>query len=267
MSQYITGPGEFFLQADSLVANLGGAPVLHGLSFGLRPASWVSVVGPNGAGKSSLLRVLAGLLPCAGSLQWQGQPLQSFSARTRAQHIAWLGQGEACDDDLSVYDLVMLGRMPHQAWLAGPSASDHAAVARALTAMQAWAWRDRLLGELSAGERQRVLLARALAVEAQLFLMDEPLSNLDPPHQAQWLLLVRALVSQGKTVVSVLHEISIALQADDMLIMQEGRLMHQGACTEAATHRALEQVFEHRVRVAMLEGQWLAIPRIQGLET
>ena len=91
--------------------------------------------------------------------------------------------------------------------------------------------------------------------------------NLDPPHQAQWLLLVRALVSQGKTVVSVLHEISIALQADDMLILQEGRLMHQGACTEAATHRALEQVFEHRVRVAMLEGQWLAISRIQGLET
>ena len=112
-----------------------------------------------------------------------------------------------------------------------------------------------------------MLLARALAVEAQLLLMDEPLSNLDPPHQAQWLLLVRALVSQGKTVVSVLHEISIALQADDMLILQEGRLMPQGACTEAATHRALEQVFEHRVRVAMLEGQWLAIPRIQGLET
>ena len=267
MSQSVPSQAEFALQADSLVANLGGAPVLNGLSFGLRPGKWVSVVGPNGAGKSSLLRVLAGLLPCAGSVQWQGQPLQSFSARTRSQHIAWLGQGEACDDDLSVYDLVMLGRMPHQAWLAGPSTSDHAAVRRALTNMQAWDWRARLLGELSAGERQRVLLARALAVEAQLLLMDEPLSNLDPPHQAQWLLLVRALVSQGKTVVSVLHEISIALQADDMLVLQHGCLMHQGACAEAATHRALEQVFENHLRVAMLEGQWLAVPRIQGLET
>jgi iron complex transport system ATP-binding protein len=171
MSKSVPNQAEFDLQAESLVANLGGVPVLNGLSFGFRPGRWISVVGPNGAGKSSLLRVLAGLLPYAGSLQWQGQPLQSFSARTRAQHIAWLGQGEACDDDLSVYDLVMLGRMPHQAWLAGPSASDHAAVARALNAMQAWAWRDRLLGELSAGERQRVLLARALAVEAQLLLM------------------------------------------------------------------------------------------------
>ena len=267
MSRSIPSQVEFALQAESLVANLGGVPVLNGLSFGFRLGRWISVVGPNGAGKSSLLRVLAGLLPCAGSLQWQGQPLQSFSARTRSQHIAWMGQGEACDDDLSVYDLVMLGRMPHQAWLAGPSASDHAAVARALTAMQAWDWRDRLLGELSAGERQRVLLARALAVEAQLLLMDEPLSNLDPPHQAQWLLLVRALVSQGKTVVSVLHEISIALQADDMLILQQGSLMHQGACKDAATHRALEQVFEYRVRVAMLEGQLLAVPRIQGLDS
>ncbi len=266
MSQCIINPGEFALQANSLIAQLGGAPVLHGLSFGLRPGSWVSVVGPNGAGKSSLLRVLAGLLPCTGAVQWLGQPLQSFSARTRAQHIAWLGQGEACDEDLRVYDLVMLGRMPHQAWLAGPAASDHAAVARALAVMQAWAWRDRLFGQLSAGERQRVLLARVLAVEAQLLLMDEPLSNLDPPHQAQWLLLVRTLVSQGITVVSVLHEISIALQADDMLILQQGRLIHQGACKEVTTHRALEQVFEHRVRVAMLEGQWLAVPRIQGLE-
>ena len=92
-------------------------------------------------------------------------------------------------------------------------------------------------------------------------------SNMDPPHQAQWLLLVRALVSQGKTVVSVLHEISIALQADDMLILQHGFLMHQGACADAATQRALEQVFENHLRVAMLEGQWLAVPRIQGLET
>ena len=254
------------LKINDLTVGYGAITAVKGLSLEVREGEIVSLIGSNGAGKSSLLRVLAGLLPCTGAVQWLGQPLHSFSARTRAQHIAWLGQGEACDEDLRVYDLVMLGRMPHQAWLAGPAASDHAAVARALAVMQAWAWRDRLFGQLSAGERQRVLLARVLAVEAQLLLMDEPLSNLDPPHQAQWLLLVRALVSQGKTVVSVLHEISIALQADDMLILQQGRLIHEGACKEVTTHRALEQVFEHRVRVAMLEGQWLAVPRIQGLE-
>src|SRR5690606_8428424 len=104
-----------------------------------------------------------------------------------------------------------------------------AAVEQALRATQAWDWRHRALGQLSGGERQRVLLARLLAVQAQVLLMDEPLANLDPPHQADWLLLVRALVVQGTTVVSVLHEVSLALQADDMVVMAAGRVLHHGA--------------------------------------
>jgi iron complex transport system ATP-binding protein len=253
--------------ATSIRASLGQVEILHDISIGFPAGCWSSIVGPNGAGKSTLLKVLAGLLPHSGEVRLLGQPLQRVAGRSRAQQLAWLGQNEGTGDDLTVWDVAMLGRLPYQRWLDSPSAADHHAVEQALRATQAWDWRERALGQLSGGERQRVLLARALAVEAQLLLMDEPLSNLDPPHQAQWLLLVRALVSQGKTVVSVLHEISIALQADDMLILQKGRLMHQGACTEAATHLALEQVFEHRVRVAMLEGQWLAVPRIQGLES
>jgi len=107
-----------------------------------------------------------------------------------------------------------------------------------------------------------VLLARALAVEAQVLLMDEPLANLDPPHQTDWLLMVRALVAEGKTVVSVLHEISFALQADELVLMDQGRIVHQGACGDAATHSALEAVFDHRIAVHQLAGQWLAVPKI-----
>ena len=110
-----------------------------------------------------------------------------------------------------------------------------------------------------------MLLARALAVDAQVLLMDEPLANLDPPHQTDWLLLVRELVASGKTVVSVLHEISMALHADDLLIMAGGKIVHQGKCAEAKTHAALEQVFDHRIAVHQLAGQWLALPNLPKL--
>ena len=90
--------------------------------------------------------------------------------------------------------------------------------------------------------------------------MDEPLANLDPPHQADWLTLVKALVLQGKTVVSVLHEISMALQADELIVMSQGRVIHQGACYAATTHRALETVFDKRISIHALGDQWVALP-------
>jgi ABC-type cobalamin/Fe3+-siderophores transport system ATPase subunit len=233
---------------------------LEKVDLSLPSACWTSIVGPNGAGKSTLLKVLAGLLPYTGSVTLLGQSLADIPARARARQLAWLGQNEATGDDLTVWDVAMLGRLPHQGWLAGPSAADHNAVEQALRATQAWDWRDRPLGQLSGGERQRVLLARSLAVQAQVLLMDEPLANLDPPHQADWLAVVRALVQQGKTVVSVLHEISFALHADQMVIMAGGRITHQGACADSATHRALEAVFEGRIAIHALGRQWVALP-------
>ncbi|HQS32566.1 ABC transporter ATP-binding protein [Polaromonas sp.] len=248
--------------ARNIRASLGNVEVLHDISLTLPRARWTSIVGPNGAGKSTLLKVLAGLLPHGGEVALLGQPLTSLSARKRAQQLSWLGQNEASADDLTAYDVAMLGRLPHQAWLAPPSAADHAAVEKALRSTQAWDWRARALGQLSGGERQRVLLARARAVEAEVLLMDEPLANLDPPHQTDWLLLTKALVVSGKTVVSVLHEISFALHADELVVMAGGRVTHQGACGDPATHRALEEVFDHRITVHPLAGQWVALPKI-----
>ena len=251
------------VQAIDTTARLGSVEVLHGISLSLPAGRWTSIVGPNGAGKSTLLKVLAGLLPHTGSVTLLGQPLKALPAKHRAQQLSWLGQNEASADDLTAYDVVMLGRLPHQAWLAPPGAADHVAVETALRTTHAWEWRDRSLGELSGGERQRVLLARALAVGAEVLLMDEPLANLDPPHQTDWLQLVRRLVASGKTVVSVLHEISFALQADELVVMAGGRITHQGACADTATHRALEAVFDHRIAVHQLAGQWLATPNLE----
>ena len=253
------------IRADSISASLGQGPsrsvVLHGIDLSLPAGRWTSIVGPNGAGKSTLLKVLAGLLPHTGMVNLLGQPLHSLPNRTRARQLAWLGQNESSGDDLTVLDVAMLGRLPHQPWLAAPSAADHAAVEQALKATQAWDWRCRALGQLSGGERQRVLLARALAVQAQVLLMDEPLANLDPPHQADWLELVQALIAEGKTVVSVLHEISMALHADELVVMAMGRVTHQGRCADPATHRALEAVFDHRIAIHPLDGQWVAMPK------
>ncbi|MES2979029.1 MAG: ABC transporter ATP-binding protein [Pseudomonadota bacterium] len=249
------------IEATGITATLDKSTVLHGITLAIPAGQWTSMAGPNGAGKSTLLKCLAGLLVHTGEVRLAGQRVHAGRGRQRARQLAWLGQNEAAADDLTVYDIAMLGRLPHQNWLASPSAADHVAVEQALRRLHAWEWRARALGQLSVGERQRVLLARVLAVDSDILLMDEPLANLDPPHQADWLQIVRELVAAGKTVVSVLHEISFALQADAMVVMQQGRVVHHGACSDAATHRAVERVFEQRIAVRELEGQWLALPR------
>ncbi|WP_241839131.1 ABC transporter ATP-binding protein [Rhodoferax antarcticus] len=262
----INAASSIAIEASHIRASLGNIEILHDISMRLPRGRWTSVVGPNGAGKSTLLKVLAGLMPHTGSIQLLGHDLHSLAHRARARQLAWLGQNESSGDDLTVWDVALLGRLPHQAWLAGPSPQDLVATETALKATHAWEWRRRSLGQLSGGERQRVLLARALAVQAQVLLMDEPLANLDPPHQADWLGVVRCLLETNTTVVSVLHEISMALHADEMLIMADGRITHQGGCADPATHQALESVFDHRIRVYPIEDQWVALPRADALQ-
>ena len=251
--------------AHGVSASIGNTPILHDVDLQLSAGRWCAIVGPNGAGKSTLLRVLAGLLPSDGQVLLQGRALHDWPARERARQLAWLGQAETGGEDLLAWDVAMLGRLPHRAWLAAPSEHDHAAVAQALRATQAWDLRARRLGELSGGERQRVLLARVLATEAPLLLMDEPLAHLDPPHQADWLATVRAQVGAGATVVSVLHELTMALLADDLLIVKAGRVLHHGPCHDPVTHRALVAAFDGRIAVHPVQGQWIALPHVQEL--
>jgi iron complex transport system ATP-binding protein len=238
---------------------------VNNVSLTLHAGEWVSLVGPNGAGKSSLLKALAGLAPAEGQVSLLGKPWAAWSRRERAQTLAWMGQAEAGQDDLTVYDVAMLGRLPHQSWLSTPSAKDHAVVEVALKTVQAWDWRTRSLGQLSGGERQRVLLARALAVQAQVYLMDEPLAGVDVPHQADWLEWVRCLTETGAAVVSVLHELNLALQADRVWVMSEGRWVHSGLPNDKETHQALSAVFQNRLqwREWQDEGvtRWVALPK------
>ena len=254
------------LQAFNTSARLSNTLVLDGISLRFEAGRWISIVGPNGAGKSTLLKVLAHLIPFDGKVEFVGDNMANLLPKKRAQQIAWLGQNQgqsqSSADELTVFDVAMLGRLPHQAWLAAPNAADHMAVEHALRSTGAWGWRGRALYQLSGGERQRVLLARALAVQADVMLMDEPLANLDPPHQVDWLNLVRELIKNGKTVVSVLHETTMALQADDMLVMANGKVTHFGRCAEPSTHRAVEQVFEQRISIKAVDGIFVALPNL-----
>jgi iron complex transport system ATP-binding protein len=260
------------IKALGISEKAGLKQVFFNLNLTIPAKRWTCIVGPNGAGKSTLLKALAGLSGLSGlsglasksgTLEVFGQTLAKLPAKTRAQQIAWLGQNETPAVDLTTADVVMLGRLPHQAWLAPPSAADHAAVRQALEATHAWPWRHRPLAQLSGGERQRVLLARALAVQAPLLLLDEPLANLDPPHQADWLAMIKQLVAHGTTVVSVLHELNFALQADELVLMQEGRIVHQGAAGDGVTHQKMVEIFDGKIAITRNPGLWVALPKYE----
>lgn len=239
--------------------------ILSDLDLDFPSGKWTSVVGPNGAGKSTLLHALAGLLPYTGSVTMGDLELSLVSLRNRARRIAWLEQSSAAPEGLDfgprVYDIVMLGRLPYQNWLHLPSEGDHAMLEHVMRQTDVWDLRDRFFSQLSGGERQRVLLARMLAVDAEVLLMDEPLANLDPPHQSDWLEWQKTLSSQGKTTVTVLHEIQFALEAEHLILLRGGRLFYQGGSDDPLTHKALIDLFDGRIHLQKLSNHWVTLPR------
>ena len=191
-------------------------------------------------------------------------PVVQPNKKDLAKKIAWLDQAsntvDEFGDSLSVYDTVMLGRLPHQGWLHLPSKTDQIMVEQALQQTDVWHLRQRPLQQLSGGERQRVLLARLLAVGSDILLMDEPLANLDPPHQADFLKWQGDLLAQGKTLVTVLHEIHFALRADHVIMLNRGKLHFQGSSQDPATHQALISLFDGRIHLEKLGSDWVALP-------
>jgi len=241
----------------------GPCEVLRNLTVDIPKGKWTSIIGPNGAGKSSMLQGIANILRITGEISIDGLDIHQLSSKQRARSIAWLSQNNDASEEfseLTVYDTVMLGRLPHQGWLHLPSIHDHQVVQQVLLKTHTQSIATRFLHELSGGEKQRVLLARLLAVEADILLMDEPLANLDPPHQADWLIWQRELLSQGKTLVTVLHEIQYALRADHIVMIKQGKLHFEGSSNDPATHQALVALFEGRIRLEKLGNEWVSLP-------
>ena len=252
------------MKSHQLNVYRGPCAIISELNLDIPQGKWTSIVGPNGAGKSSLLQAITGLLKWDGSITIDDVNISSFTKKDLAKKIAWLDQASNTSDEfgdsLSVYDTVMLGRLPHQGWLHLPSKTDQIMVEQALQQTDVWHLRQRPLQQLSGGERQRVLLARLLAVGSDILLMDEPLANLDPPHQADFLKWQGDLLAQGKTLVTVLHEIHFALRADHVIMLNRGKLHFQGSSQDPATHQALISLFDGRIHLEKLGGDWVALP-------
>jgi iron complex transport system ATP-binding protein len=255
------------LEGRGLVCTLGGRRVVDGVSLALQAGQWAALVGPNGAGKSSLLQLMAGLRPAeAGELWLQGRPLAAWPPRERAARLAWLAQQGEGEAELPARSLVELGRLPRHGLLSAPDAADAAAVAQAMADTETMAFAARRLSELSGGERQRVLVARALAVEAGVLLLDEPVAHLDAPHQLALLRGLRQRARDGAAVAVVLHDLNLALAADRVLVMDRGRLVADGAPADAALQAALLAVFGHAFTVERVvaagHARWIAVPTV-----
>jgi iron complex transport system ATP-binding protein len=240
------------LQAHDLRVRLGRRDVLDGVNLAIG-SGWTALVGPNGAGKSTLLRTLAGLqAPAAGQVTLQGHALHGLRPADRARRLAWLAQQGEVTGELTVQETVELGRIAQLGLGGTPGPADRAAVALAMALTECGGWSRRRLLALSGGERQRVLLARVLATEAPLLLLDEPTTHLDAPHQVALARLFRRLAHdpvQPRAVLSVLHDLPIALQADRLLVLAHGRVRADGAPRDPAVQAALVSVFEGAIRI------------------
>jgi iron complex transport system ATP-binding protein len=238
------------LVARGLALDLGGRRVIDGVSLALRAGEWTAIVGPNGAGKSTLLSLLAGLrAPDTGTVELAGRPLHGWSVRERARQLSWLSQQGEADGDISGRDVVRLGRLPHHGLFGAVTVDDERAVDAAMAETESTPFARRRLSDLSGGERQRVLLARALAVQAPVLLLDEPTTHLDAPHQRA---LVRGLVARaraGAAVAAVLHDLTLALAADRIVVLAAGRVRADSAPADAHVRRTLVEVFDHALSI------------------
>lgn len=235
------------LTTSSLTIGYPNRILASNLELELRPGEMVALIGPNGAGKSTLLRTLAGMLsPLSGQVLLDGQDIHQMPALELARHLAVVLTTRIEIGHLSVYTLVALGRHPYTDWFGRLRAHDHAAIRRALELTDSLSLADRLFHELSDGERQRVMIARALAQEPQVLLLDEPTAFLDLPRRIETLRLLRNLARQTACAVLLsIHDLDLALRiADRLWLLSSNGEFQSGIPEELALNGAVARLFQ-----------------------
>ena len=262
-------PAALLLASDLHVDLPPGAPaarpVLRGVSLGLRPGEVVGLVGPNGAGKTTLLRALCGLLPPRrGEVRLEGVPLGRLPGRSRARRLALMPQAAALGLDFTCLDVVLMGRYPHLRPLAPERPGDLAVARAALAEVEMGGCADRRTAGLSAGERQRVLFARARSQEAAVLLCDEPTANLDLRHRAQLFEVLRAHARGGGAVLAAVHDLDLAARhCDRLVLLHEGTVLADGPPDRVLTPAHLEAAYG--VEAAVHQDPWSGSVRVTVL--
>ena len=249
------------LELDRISVSYGKRCALAPASCTLSRGGLVGLVGPNGAGKSSLLKAVAGLVPSSGGARWDARTLDALDARTRARTLAYLPQQQATHWAVSVRELVALGRLPHRAFGARAARRDAAACEWAMREAGVAQFAARPVAELSAGERARVLLARALAVQAPLLLVDEPVTSLDPYYQLEIMAALERYAASGALVVAVLHELALAARfCSRILLMHGGRMVADGSPEQVLDAASLRSYYRVEAYLAEHERQPVIVP-------
>jgi iron complex transport system ATP-binding protein len=250
------------IELDRVSVRFGRQRVVDSLSATVGSGEWVAVVGPNGAGKTTLLRAIAGLVPFEGRIVLENESAALLRRREVARRVALVPQAPLMPPAMSVLEYVVLGRTPHISYLGRESRRDLAAAEEAMTRLELTELAARPLGELSGGEQQRAVLARALVQEAPILLLDEPTSALDIGHQQQALDLLDSLrTDAGLTVLSAMHDLTLAGQyADRLLLIDAGRLVSDGSPEEVLTEERLGRHYAASVRVLRHEGRIAVVP-------
>lgn len=240
------------LEIQSLSVAYRERLALREITLSVRAGEVLALIGPNGAGKSTLIRVASGMIPLkAGQIRLNQREISGLTAAERARMLAVVPQTHNLPPTFSVYQTVLLGRTPYLGWLGQAGSSDHALVAEALEQAGISELSARLIGELSGGEQQKVLLARALAQSTPILLLDEPTNHLDLRHQTNFLSLVRKLaVEKGLAVLVALHDLNLAsLFADRVALLSNGRLQALGSPEQVLSPEILSPVYGVGLRV------------------
>ena len=239
------------LRTNGLSVQYGERVALREVSLNFPPGSFVAVLGPNGAGKSTLVRALTRLVPPAsGSVQCGGRALREWGQAELARTIAVAPQDVWAPFEYSVLEMVLMGRSPHLGGMGLESEADVALARKALARLELAEVESRSIQTLSGGERQRVLLARVLAQDSPVVILDEPTAHLDIAHQQRTLELMTELNREGRTVIVVLHDLNLAsLYCPRLVLLAEGRVRGEGTAAEVLTEERLSDVYGARVVV------------------